>query len=63
MLTLVSLCYGIASESLMQHSSLSTEDRLPFQVAGSSRVLIGTALLKTMIRPLVPSTAETTTRP
>ena len=29
----------------------------------TSRVLIGTALLTTMIRPLVPSTAETTTRP
>ena len=26
MLTLVSLCYGITSESLMQHSSLSVED-------------------------------------
>ena len=34
MLTLVSLCYGITSESLMQHSSLSVEDRLPFQVVG-----------------------------
>ena len=34
MLKLYSLCYGIASESLMQHSSLSVEDRLPFQVVG-----------------------------
>ena len=34
MLTLVSLCYGIASESFMQESSLSVEDRLPFRVVG-----------------------------